>query len=119
MASKRPPVGAKPSHSPRRFSKRRRSLEVSSPRSPWPIASEETDGNRPVMREIAAEPILYTQTGCAETVKVRTWLTDHRISFTERNASVDPGRCKRWLPLARSPQPCWSLGTRRCWGSAR
>ena len=66
-------------------------MEVSSPRSPWPIASEETDGNRPVMREIAAEPILYMQTGCAESVKVRTWLTDHRISFTERTASVDPG----------------------------
>ena len=36
------------------------------------------------------EPILYTQAGCAESAKVRAWLTDHGIAFTERDASRDP-----------------------------
>ncbi len=29
-------------------------------------------------------PILYTQPGCADSAKVRTWLTDHGVAFTER-----------------------------------
>ena len=36
------------------------------------------------------EPTLYTQAGCTESAKVRTWLTDHGIPFTEHNASDDP-----------------------------
>jgi glutaredoxin len=34
-------------------------------------------------------PILYTQTGCAESAQVRTWLTDHGIRFRERDVSAD------------------------------
>ncbi len=42
------------------------------------------------MSETSAEPVLYTQVGCGESAKVRAWLTAHGISFTERDASVDP-----------------------------
>jgi arsenate reductase-like glutaredoxin family protein len=33
------------------------------------------------------EPILYTQPGCTESARVRAWLTDHEIAFTERDAT--------------------------------
>ncbi len=35
-------------------------------------------------------PILYTQTGCAESARVRAWLADRGIAFVERDASADP-----------------------------
>ena len=34
--------------------------------------------------------ILYTQTDCAESAQVCSWLTDHDIAFSERNVSRDP-----------------------------
>ena len=34
-------------------------------------------------------PILYTQAGCAESARVRAWLTDRGIAFAERDASTD------------------------------
>lgn len=42
------------------------------------------------MPDAPAEPILYTQVGCAETAKVRAWLMDHGVSFIERDAGSDP-----------------------------
>ena len=42
------------------------------------------------MPETPAAPILYTQTGCAERAKVRTWLVSHAIPFIERDAGSDP-----------------------------
>jgi glutaredoxin-like protein NrdH len=68
------------------------------------------------MREIAAEPILYTQTGCAESVKVRTWLTDHRISFTERNASVDPEAAQALAATGTFATPLLVLGQKNVLG---
>jgi len=38
----------------------------------------------------SAEIVLYTQTGCADSRKVRTWLNARRILFTEHNVSTDP-----------------------------
>lgn len=35
-------------------------------------------------------PVLYTQTGCADSAQVRAWLQQHQIVFVERNVSVDP-----------------------------
>ncbi len=32
---------------------------------------------------------LYTQAGCAESGKVRAWLADRGVAFTERDASGD------------------------------
>ncbi len=33
--------------------------------------------------------ILYTQTGCADSDRVRSWLTEQDVAFTERHASTD------------------------------
>ncbi len=33
------------------------------------------------------EPILYTQPGCADSAKVRAWLTEQGIGFTERSVT--------------------------------
>ncbi len=41
------------------------------------------------MPNMQSKPILYTQADCAESAKVRSWLTDHGIAFTERDASAD------------------------------
>jgi glutaredoxin len=33
--------------------------------------------------------VLYTQAGCADSRKVRTWLTEHGVAFRERNVTGD------------------------------
>ena len=43
---------------------------------------------------MADEPILSTQAGCAESARVRTWLSDRGIAFTERNGSADPAAAR-------------------------
>jgi arsenate reductase-like glutaredoxin family protein len=42
------------------------------------------------MADTQPEPTLNTQAGCAESAKVRSWLAEHGIPFTERDASADP-----------------------------
>ncbi len=42
------------------------------------------------MADTEVQPILYTQTDCVESAKVRAWLVEHGIAFTERNVSADP-----------------------------
>ena len=37
-----------------------------------------------------AIPVLYTQTGCADSGRVRTWLQQRQIRFEERNTTEDP-----------------------------
>ena len=34
-------------------------------------------------------PVLFTQTGCADSRKVRDWLSAHDVAFVERNVSGD------------------------------
>ena len=34
-------------------------------------------------------PILYSQAGCADSAKVRVWLTERGVAFTERNIGGD------------------------------
>jgi glutaredoxin len=36
------------------------------------------------------DPTLFTQAGCAESAKVRAWLVEHGIAFTERDLNRDP-----------------------------
>ncbi|MDP9366375.1 MAG: glutaredoxin family protein [Chloroflexota bacterium] len=33
---------------------------------------------------------LYTQAGCAESAKVRAWLSERRLAFTEHDVTSDP-----------------------------
>jgi glutaredoxin len=42
------------------------------------------------MADSPPEPILYTQAGCTESAKVRRWLVDHGVPFSERDAGNDP-----------------------------
>lgn len=42
------------------------------------------------MPDTQVQPILYTQAGCAESAKVRIWLTDRGIRYRERDARADP-----------------------------
>lgn len=37
-----------------------------------------------------AKLVLYTQTGCADSTRVRTWLRQRQIPFEERNVTEDP-----------------------------
>ncbi len=36
-------------------------------------------------------PVLFTQAGCADNAKVRDWLTEHGVAFTERVVTGDEG----------------------------
>ncbi|HVB63777.1 MAG TPA: glutaredoxin family protein [Nitrolancea sp.] len=37
-----------------------------------------------------AIPVLYTQTGCVDSRRVRSWLQQRQIPFEERNVTEDP-----------------------------
>ena len=34
--------------------------------------------------------ILYTQAGCADSARVRAWLTERGVAFAERDVTTDP-----------------------------
>jgi len=42
------------------------------------------------MPDTPPEPILYAQASCPEGAKVRPWLIERRMAFTERDTRVDP-----------------------------
>lgn len=55
------------------------------------------------MLEPQGEPVLYTQAGCAESAKVRSWLTDHRVASPNGMRVVIRRQPQRLPPPARSP----------------
>lgn len=42
-----------------------------------------------IITDMTDHPVLYTHAGCADSAKVRDWLTERGIPFTERNVSGD------------------------------
>jgi arsenate reductase-like glutaredoxin family protein len=44
-----------------------------------------------------ATTLLYTQTGCHDSRKVRDWLTKRGVAFTERNVTGDPDAARELL----------------------
>ncbi len=34
--------------------------------------------------------LLYTQTGCADSARIRSWLAEHGVAFVERNVTGNP-----------------------------
>ena len=68
------------------------------------------------MPDTPAEPILYTQAGCAESAKVRAWLMDHGVSFIERDASVDPDAAQALAATGTFATPLLVLGDDRVLG---
>lgn len=68
------------------------------------------------MPDILAEPILYTQDGCAESVEVRTWLVEHGVSFTERDAGSDPDAARALAATGTFATPLLVIGDDRVLG---
>ncbi len=61
-------------------------------------------------------PILYTQAGCAESAKVRAWLVDHGIAFTERDASTDPDAARALYATGTFATPLLVVGAEKVLG---
>lgn len=61
-------------------------------------------------------PILYTQSGCAETAQVRTWLAQHDIAFRERNVSRDPRAAQDLVTTGIFATPLLVVGEDRVLG---
>jgi glutaredoxin len=71
---------------------------------------------RPEMPETQPEPVLFTQAGCAESAKVRAWLTDHGIAFTERDAGRDPEAAEALVATGTFATPLVVVGEERVLG---
>ena len=68
------------------------------------------------MADVTTEPILYTQGGCPESAKVRSWLTDHGIAFTERDAGRDPQAAQALTATGTFATPLLVIGQERVLG---
>lgn len=69
-----------------------------------------------MLPEEPAEPILYTQAGCAESAKVRFWLMDHGVSFVERDASANPEAAEALAATGTFATPLLVIGDDRVLG---
>ena len=63
-----------------------------------------------------ASPILYTQTGCAESARVRAWLADHGIAFVERDVTADPDAARALYATGTFATPLLVVGNRTVLG---
>ena len=68
------------------------------------------------MSDTQREPILYTQAGCAESAKVRSWLTDQGIHFIEREASADPEAAAALADTGTFATPLLVIGHKKVLG---
>lgn len=59
---------------------------------------------------------LYTQAGCAESEKVRAWLTERGIAFAERIVSTDPDAARALLATGLFATPLLVLGETKVLG---
>lgn len=59
---------------------------------------------------------LYTQAGCAESAKVRAWLTEQSIHFTERDVSADPEAVEALIATGTFATPLLVAGHNRVLG---
>jgi glutaredoxin len=69
-----------------------------------------------VIPEVPVTPVLYTQAGCAESAKVRTWLIEHDISFTERDASADADAAENLAATGTFATPLLAIGPQNVLG---
>ncbi len=68
------------------------------------------------MPEEPAQPVLYTQAGCAESAKVRAWLVEHGIAFTERDLNRDPEAAQALAATGIFATPLLVVGEERVLG---
>ena len=61
-------------------------------------------------------PRLYVQDGCADSARVRAWLTDHDVPFVECNASTDVGAARELAATGIFATPLLVAGTHRVLG---
>ena len=55
-------------------------------------------------------PVLFTQTGCADSRKVAGWLAARGVAFTERNVTGDHAAAKALLATGRFGTPLLVVG---------
>ena len=65
---------------------------------------------------MAAEPVLYTQTGCGESMKVRAWLAGRGVVFSERNVSTDSSAAQALYRTGVFATPLLVVGEQRVLG---
>ena len=68
------------------------------------------------MPDAVPEPVLYTQAGCGESARVRAWLVEHGIAFTERDASADPEAARALAEMGLFATPLLVTGATRVLG---
>ena len=56
------------------------------------------------------QPVLYTQTGCADSRNVAGWLADQGVAFTERNVTGDNDAARELLATGRFGTPLLVVG---------
>jgi glutaredoxin len=61
-------------------------------------------------------PRLYTQVGCADSARVRAWLTERRIPFVERNVTGDAAAARELAATGIFATPLVLVGTQRVLG---
>ncbi len=60
--------------------------------------------------------MLYTQPGCADSDRVRDWLTERDVAFTERDVSRDPEAAEALYATGVFATPLLLLGERHVLG---
>jgi glutaredoxin len=60
--------------------------------------------------------VLFTQTGCADSRKVRDWLTAHGVTFVERNVTGDVTSAKDLLATGIFATPLLVVGDEQVLG---
>lgn len=68
------------------------------------------------MTDRTAAPILYTQTGCAESARVRAWLADHGIAFIELDVGGDPAAAVALAATGTFATPLLVVGDKKVLG---
>ena len=68
------------------------------------------------MPDDPAEPILYSQTGCAESARVRGWLVAHGVPFSERDVENDPAAAQALAATGIFATPLLVIGDNRVLG---
>jgi glutaredoxin len=61
-------------------------------------------------------PRLYTQTGCAESARVRAWLIQQRISFVDRDVTHDVAAVQELAATGIFATPLLVVGGQRVLG---
>lgn len=86
------------------------------------LLAEDLPSSRPRGRtwagDYAAAPelILFTQNGCAESERVRSWLIDHGVAFAERNTSRDQNAADALIATGTFATPLLVAGQERLLG---